>query len=522
MSMGNRKGRAYLIGGGIGSLAAAAYLIRDGGYSGSAIEILEESNDIGGSLDAHGTPTEGYRLRGGRMLNYSYACTYDLLSFVPSLTNSQISVLDEILAFNKRFPSSAKARLVENGLALDVSTMGFTGRDRVDLIEMTLRSEDSLGTKRIDECFEPAFFVTKFWFMWATTFAFEPWHSAVEFKRYLHRFIQEFSRIGTLAGVDRTPYNQYDSIVRPLVKWLETHGVAITMSTAVVDLSFRSGTSDIVVESLQCVSGGVTRSVPLSPADLVFATLGSMTAASAWGSMSSAPERNPIDTGSSWALWENIARERPALGHPVVFAGRIEQSTWMSFTMTFSDKSIFERLQAFCGTGLATLKDSNWLMSIVLAHQPHFIDQPPDVCVGWGYALFPDRIGNAVGKPMSECSGEEILIELLSYFKLGLSTRAVVDACICLPCRMPFITSQFLTRSKGDRPNVIPNGSKNLALLGQYCEIPDDTVFTVEYSVRSAQIAVFGLLDLEKSPTPMYDGTRDLRVMGKTIAKMFT
>src|ERR1700712_5300752 len=56
-------------------------------------------------------------------------------------------------------------------------------------------------------------------------FAFQPWHSAVEFKRYLHRFIQEFPRINSLAGVDRTPYNQYDSIILPIETYLKAQGV---------------------------------------------------------------------------------------------------------------------------------------------------------------------------------------------------------------------------------------------------------------------------------------------------------
>ena len=82
---------------------------------------------------------------------------------------------------------------------------------------------------------------------------------------------------------------------------------------------------------------------------------------------------------------------------------------------------------------------------------------------------------------------------------------------------MPFITSQFLPRSKGDRPQVIPEGSKNLAFVGQYCELPDDVVFTVEYSVRSAQTAVYSLLGLEKEPPPVYKGQYDPRVLLKAF-----
>ena len=96
--------------------------------------------------------------------------------------------------------------------------MGFSNRYRLDLIELLAISENSLNAKRIEDYFEPPFFKTNFWYMWCTTFAFQLWHSLVEFKRYLHRFIQEFPRINARAGLKRTPHNHYDSIVRPVTK----------------------------------------------------------------------------------------------------------------------------------------------------------------------------------------------------------------------------------------------------------------------------------------------------------------
>ena len=60
--------KVYLVGGGIASLAATAFLIRDGNISGHDMTILEESRKIGGSLDAAGNPANGYIMRGGRML----------------------------------------------------------------------------------------------------------------------------------------------------------------------------------------------------------------------------------------------------------------------------------------------------------------------------------------------------------------------------------------------------------------------------------------------------------------------
>jgi hypothetical protein len=90
--------------------------------------------------------------------------------------------------------------------------MGFTMHDRMELLRLTEASEEKLGNSRITDWLSPPFFQTNFWYMWQTTFAFQPWHSAVNLKRYLHRFMNEFPRIETLAGVKRTVYNQYDSI----------------------------------------------------------------------------------------------------------------------------------------------------------------------------------------------------------------------------------------------------------------------------------------------------------------------
>eukprot|EP01035_Chromulina_nebulosa_P015314 gene15314-20297_t len=234
--------KAYFVGGGIGSLAGAAFLIRDGSMPGAQISILEAGSVMGGSLDGAGDADRGYSMRGGRMLTYeAYVCTFDLLSFVPSLTDPAVTVKDEIYAFNEKHIPNSKARLVRGGAKVDVSTMGFSARDRLDLLELMATPEKTLGAKRISEMFQPSFFTTNFWFMWVTTFAFQPWHSAVELKRYMHHFIQEFWRIETLGGVRRTPYNQYDSIVLPLTTWLKAQGVRFDTGVRVNDLDFAYG-----------------------------------------------------------------------------------------------------------------------------------------------------------------------------------------------------------------------------------------------------------------------------------------
>ncbi len=160
-------------------------------------------------------------------------------------------------------------------------------------------------------------------------------------------------------------------------------------------------------------------------------------------------------------------------------------------------------------------------MSIVLAYQPHFINQPENIKVFWGYSLFPNNIGNYIPKKMSECTGEEILIELCSHLKFTEDLPLILKTSNCIPCMMPYITSHFMPRLKNDRPEVVPEQSTNLAFLGQFAEIPDDVVFTVEYSVRSAQIAVYSLLKINKEVVPMNQHQYNIRILFDSFITSF-
>jgi oleate hydratase len=525
---GADQAKAYVVGGGIAGLATAAYLIRDGQVPGRNIWLFEKSPLLGGSLDGRGSPEEGYVSRGGRMLDLeAYTCTYDLLSFISSLTDPHTTVKEEVFAFNQKVKTHANCRLLENGSKVDVSSPGFRWRDRLDLTRIMLRSERSLGTRTIEACFNPGFFRTNFWFMWCTTFAFQPWHSAAEFRRYLFRFIHEFPRIHTLSGVYRTPYNQYDSIVLPVATWLKAQGVEFQTGCRVTDIDFKPTEEELTAQHLRYSHDGETGEIRVEPHDRVFVTLGSMTADSRLGSMARAPSLEPREPGGSWALWESLAVKRPGLGRPSAFAGDPNLSRWPSFTATFRDPTFFRRMEQFTGnkpgTGaLVTFKDSSWLMSVVLAYQPHFLNQPADVQVCWGYGLFPDKAGDFVGKPMSECSGSEVLVELCSHLRFTDDLPLILDTSTCIPCMMPYITSQFMPRQGGDRPPVVPPGSTNVAFIGQFCEIPDVVVFTVEYSVRSAQIAVYTLLGLDKPVSKLYKGHRDPHVLLEALRTMLT
>jgi oleate hydratase len=526
MNTDHRTRKAWLVGGGIGGLAAAAFMIRDGGMRGADITIVEALPVPGGSLDGGGDAEHGYTLRGGRMLTTdNYECTWDLFKTIPSLENAGQTVYEETLAFNVQNPSHSQARLVDrNRFRVDVKSMGFSLADRLELLKLAESDEATLGASAITDWLSPAFFETRFWFMWATTFAFQPWHSAVEFKRYLHRFMMEFSRIETLAGVKRTVYNQYDSFVRPLVAWLQGQGVQVLTDCRVTDLDLVTEGGKHTVRGLRLERDGVASHIELAASDLVFFTNASMTDASTFGTMHSAPPRSTKKDSQGWALWEKLAAGRPEFGNPAAFNSSIPESGWESYTVTLKDTVFFDRMEKFSGNragtgGLVTFMDSRWLMSIVLAHQPHFAGQPAGVQVFWGYALHPDRVGDFVARPMSECTGEEILRELCGHLNFDYDeTFAHAD---CVPCRMPYITSMFMPRARDDRPLPVPASSTNLAFVSQFVEVADDVVFTVEYSVRAAQMAVYQLLDVERPVPPVTPHDRSFRVKLDALVKAF-
>jgi oleate hydratase len=512
------RGKFYLVGGGIASLAAAAFLVRDGDVPGGDIVVFESLSRLGGSLDGAGTPEAGYVARGGRMLEEKYLCTFALFDSIPTLGGER-TVTQEIVDWNKTMPTSSKARFVRAGVREDAPEYGLAERHIAALSLLLLEPEALVGRMRISERFDAAFFRTNFWLMWCTTFAFQPWHGAAEFRRYMLRFAHLVPGFNRLRGILRTPLNQYDSLVRPLENWLAARGVVFALDARVADIGFAEVCGVATPVSITVVRAGKQAVTALGADDRVVVTLGSMTDDAILGTTDLAPTQSGGEGGGAWALWRKIAAGRPDFGRPEIFDSNTDESAWVSFTATMRTPELLDRIRTLTGNvpgegGLITFPDSNWLASIVVPHQPHFAGQPEDVSVLWGYGLAIRRPGNVVAKPMAECSGAEILAEIA--FHLGIDAATMRDARTrCIPCRMPYITSQFLPRGRGDRPAVVPPKTARFAFVGQFCEMPDEVVFTVEYSVRSAQIAAYALLGIDRAPPPAYRGTFDPRVLYK-------
>lgn len=525
MSEQKSNKHAYFIGGGLASLAAAVYLLEDGNFRGENIHIIEALPVLGGSNDGAGTKEHGFICRGGRMLNEeTYENFWDLTSRIPSLEVPNISVKDEILAFDHANPTNAKARLIDKeGKILPVTDMGFNTQDRVKFLKLFFADENGLDNITIRDWFDDHFFTTNFWYMWQTTFAWQEWSSIFEFQRYMKRMLLEFSRINTLEGVTRTPYNQYESVILPLKSYLDKHRVDFSLRKTVTDLHFRDG-DDITVSEIECTNaGGYTEKISINGDDLVFFTNGCITDNSNNGDYKTQAKYLPANP-PSFALWRKIANKKPGrLGNPDPFFVKPDETKWYSFTPTFNGNRFLKLIEEYSGNkpgsgALMTFKDSSWRMSIVIAAQPHFKAQGDDTTILWGYGLFPDATGDFIKKPMIDCTGEEILTELIHHLHFDQYEKEIKDSVInVIPCMMPYIDALFQPRAKTDRPHVVPDGSTNLALISQFVEIPEDMVFTEEYSVRAARTAVYTLLGLDKEVNPVTEYWKRLDVLAKAV-----
>lgn len=519
----------YLVGTGLASLSAAAFLIRDGQVPGNKITLLEELPLPGGSLDGIDKNHYGFVIRGGREMESHFECLWDLYRSVPSLEVEDASVLDEFYWLNKEDPNSSECRLINNRGEQSKTDGQFLLTDKAlkEIIDLCLTKEDNLQDKRIDEVFSEDFFESNFWKYWCTMFAFENWASAMEMRRYLMRFIHHIGGLADFSALKFTKYNQYESLVLPLVDYLTKQGVTIQYNTKVENIIVNCDNNQKVAERLDLLVDGREQEIELSTNDLVFVTNGSITESSTYGNQTTpAPIPSKDDLGGSWDLWRKLADQCDEFGHPEKFCENLPSESWfVSATITTLDDKIAPYIEKishrdpYSGRvvtgGIVYSEDSNWRQSYTLNRQPHFKKQPKDELVVWFYALCSNKEGNYVKKPIVDCTGEEIAKEWL--YHIGVPINEIDDlaknSVNVVPTYMPFITSYFMPRANGDRPLVVPNGSKNLAFIGNFAETKRDTVFTTEYSVRTAMEAVYTLLDIDRGVPEVFASVFDIRML---------
>jgi oleate hydratase len=519
--------KVYIVGSGIGGLSAAFFLIRDGHMPAQNITFLEEADVEGGALDGAGSAEEGYIVRGGREMELTYQNFWDVFSEIPALElPAPFTVLDEYRIVNDADKNWSKARLLENqGQLKDFSTMDLSKLQQVELVKLIMSRKEDLDDISVEQWFSEGFLNTNFYLFWRTMFAFQNWHSVLEMKLYMHRFLHLMDGLNDMTGLVFPKYNQYDSFVLPLLKWLKDQGVNIQTSTIVTDVEMDIHDEVMTTTAIKCHTPDGDHDISVKPNDLVFVTNGSIVEDTAYGDADTVPElklgEQAINGSSGWALWKNLAKKSAKFGRPEKFCGNAPASMWESVTLTCKPSPLIDKLKELSVNepssgktvtgGIITFADSNWLMSFTVNRQPHFPDQPDDVIVIWVYALLMDKAGNLVKKAMPECTGKEILTEMC--YHLGLTEQAddIISATKIRTALMPYITGQFMPRAKGDRPWAVPEGSKNLACLGQFVETHNDVVFTLESSVRTARTGVYSLLGIKKQIPDIYPGQYDIR-----------
>jgi len=511
---------AHIIGGGIGGLAAAAFLATDAHMPAGNITVYEDLPVLGGSMDGTGDASAGYVCRGERELEAHMECLWYLCSKVPSLTRPGRTVLDETREVNCREPISSHWRIIEKqGHRADYGSQPMLPKDcTAQFLRLLVTPEAELQDMSIRDWFPPSFFDSHLWLLFSRILSFDDYHSVLEMRRYELRFLHLTEVMPRLEGILHTEYNEFDSIIRPLIVWLQGLGVRFALGTRVVDMAVESEGDKTTVRGLTVESPDGRSEINLTDDDLVFFTNGSLTQNTTYGDNDTAVSWNfdRHDRGL-FTLWEKLAAFDPKFGHPEKFISWPEKTRWISFFVTLVDHPDFvDYIEKVSGDkrgtgGGITVKDSGWDLGFIIHSKPFFPNQPNNADVFWAYGLRGNNVGDYVKKPMVECTGNEILTEFLYHVGyLDRREQFLTHAKVSL-AGMPYITSQFMPRAIGDRPRVIPDGCVNLGFLGQFVEVDDDCVFTVETSVRTAMEAVYGLLRLDRPIIPVSSTRFDVR-----------
>ncbi|MBJ7618281.1 oleate hydratase [Weissella confusa] len=529
------KKSAHIVGGGLASLATAVFLVHDAQVPGSQIHIYEELPIPGGSLDGDNRPNVGFVIRGGREMENHFETMWDMYRSIPSLEIEGASYLDEFYWLDQDDPNSSNTRLIyKRGQRVPTDGKYELDDKAMELVKLVMTPESKLGRQTLEDFFTPDFFESNFWSYWATMFAFEKWHSAVEMRRYAMRFIHHIDGLPDFTALKFNKYNQYDSMVLPIIKYLESHDVNFVynaqVTNVVVDVQADKKTATELVVTID----GTEKTIPLMADDLVFVTNGSITESSTYGSHHQAAPVSK-ELGGSWRLWQNLAAQSDEFGHPEVFCENLPDRSWFnSATATIKVPEIEPYIERLTNRslhdhkvntgGIITITDSNWMMSFTIHRQPHFKTQKENEMVVWIYGLYSDTKGNYVDKTIVEATGEEITQELLYHLgvpEVKIKELAKQENVNTVPVYMPFITSYFMPREAGDRPAVVPNDSENLAFIGNFAESPSrDTVFTTEYSIRTAMEAVYTLMDVDRAVPEVYGSVFDIRELLKAFYYM--
>lgn len=259
--------KAYIIGGGIAGLAAAVFLIDDCYVPGGNVTIYDQLPVMGGSMDGTKTGDGKYICRGERELEPYMECLWYLGNKIPSLYTEGRTITEETVDVNKADRIDSKARiLVNRGDVWDgINKFKMSPKLTKKMIEMISMPEENMNGMTIEEFFGDTFEEFKAnptWQCFRTMLAFKDYHSIIEMKRYMIRFIQFQPGMERLDGILHTKYNEFDSLIDPILHWLRDKGVNFINDTVVTDLCMDADCN--IVTEIVGTSNGQPLSVAVS------------------------------------------------------------------------------------------------------------------------------------------------------------------------------------------------------------------------------------------------------------------
>jgi oleate hydratase len=522
----------YIVGAGLAGLATAVYAIQDANFNPQNIHIIDEKSYKGGALYSEGgAKGKVYSTPGARLLDEiaHNHFRWNFLKRIPNMaeqdamekldnspealksyTKFKKTISDDMEDYFKTHHLDGKVRLIDKDKKIiDAHKFGLTGGDLWAVAKfLYFTPERKIQDKRIDEVLPPHFFKTNFWAMYQGVFAFQQWHSAIECQRYMLRFFASISTMTSLHTEMNPPYDSYNAWVVPTVRYLKSQGVDFVMGTRVVDVDFRPTTDEKTITMLHCLQQGVAKDIPIRRNDFTFISIGSKVSDVKIGTMHKAPVTVQVDhpEDGAFLLWQKMAAKQPELGNPLKFTASPDHSEFVIWSCTTKGK-VWDRLVLDL-TGNKRMgeqheivfPDSPWRNIFHVPWQPFVPNQTPDTTIIMGMCEHCGNKGEFVKKPMWASTGEEILTEFSHAFGWEKELPEIIKNSEMTVYYEPYVTSMFLPRNMFDRPKVVPNRSTNLAFIGEYTEMPEDTVFMVSYSTKSAQLAVHQLFDITNIP----------------------
>lgn len=495
---------AYITGGGISALASALYLVRDCGMDAANVHVFTNGAPSSGSSKT------GYICRRNKIINMKSSLNFfDLVNDVSSLDIPDLTVCDEILNIYRANPASRSITFIdENNDVIDISKIKISKAHRHALAELTGK-HDKLDTAAICDVLPYDFFDSPFWKILSAAYGFSKESSARELTRCLEHMD------GMLCGTIPADFDHYEEIIAPLTAHLKKLGVDIRESANVTDIDFKNGNTD----AIHFTDGAVRKTFYLNDGDICIMPTDNMASGETLGSFN---EPAPDFFVSSYDLWYNLSKKSPAFKDPSLFLGSIDSAKSEEFTITLSNRLLPELIdKVTCGAlgndGIIVLDNSAWKMTVCAVPSSHFKNMDENTVVLWGTAMEYGRDGEKCGKPMTFCSGAEILYELVCCLNLGEVWDDIRDTVInVIPCHRRYDRA-YLAPVKS-KLEIIPTGISNFAVSGDFAESDNDTVFSEEYAVTTARSAAYKLM---KTNRKMFE-TRpsSLRDIKKSLKKL--